>query len=126
MQEYGNHIMKTNKDIMGMHIFLLVLYSKLNNSIIIRIITGATERSNINSMYEDLGWVSLSRRRLIHRLTLFYKITNNMTPKVKGQHQPDTRTKTTLYKIILSATIREWNSLPMEVRNYPTLSKHVF
>ena len=44
-----------------------------------RIITGATERSNINSMYEDLGWVSLSRRRLIHRLTLFYKITNNMT-----------------------------------------------
>ena len=39
------------------------------------------ERYNINSMYEDLGWVSLSRRRLIHRLTLFYKITNNMTPQ---------------------------------------------
>ena len=46
-----------------------------------RIITGATERSNINAMYEDLGWVSLSRHRLIHRLTLFYKITNNMTPQ---------------------------------------------
>ena len=41
-----------------------------------RIITGATERSNISSMYEDLGWVCPSRRRLIHRLTLFYKITN--------------------------------------------------
>ena len=30
-----------------------------------RIITGATERFNINSIYEDLVWVSLSRRRLI-------------------------------------------------------------
>ena len=84
MQEYGN------KDIMGMHIFLLVLYSKLNNSIIIRIITGATERSNINSMYEDLGWVSLSRRHLKHRLTLFYKITNKMTPQYLADIVPPT------------------------------------
>ena len=46
-----------------------------------RIIAGATERSNINSTYEDLGWVRLSRRRFIYRLILFYKITNNMTPQ---------------------------------------------
>ena len=55
-----------------------------------RIITGATERSNINAMYEDLGWVSLSRRRLIHRLTLFYKITNNRTPQYLADIVPPT------------------------------------
>ena len=55
-----------------------------------RIFTGATERSNINAMYEDLGWVSLSRRRLIHRLTLFYKITNNMTPQYLADIVPPT------------------------------------
>ena len=41
-------------------------------------------------MYKDLGWVSLSRRRLIHRLTLFYKITNNMTPQYLADIVPPT------------------------------------
>ena len=45
---------------------------------VMRIITGATQRSNVQTMYEDLACVS---RHLIHRLTLFYKITNNMTPQ---------------------------------------------
>ena len=101
-----------------------------------RIITGATERSNINSMYEDLGWVSLSRRR---RLTLFYKITNNMTPQYLADIEPPTVGERQIYnlrsrdisqihpqkqrytKSFFPATIREWNSLPMEVRNSPTL-----
>ena len=43
--------------------------------------------------------------------------------KVKGQHHPDTCPKTTLHKIILPSTIREWNSHPMEVRKSPTLFK---
>ena len=105
-----------------------------------RIITGATERSNINSMYEDLGWVSLSRRRLIHRLTLFYKITNNMTPQYLADIVPPTVGDRQIYnlrsrdnitqihaqkqrytKSFFPATIREWNSLPMEIRNSPTL-----
>ena len=105
-----------------------------------RIITSATERSNINSMYEDLGWVSLSRRRLIHRLTIFYKITNNMTPQYLADIVPPTVGDRQIYnlrsrdnisqiqaqkqrytKSFFPATIREWNSLPMEVRNSPTL-----
>ena len=110
-----------------------------------RIITGATERSNINSMYEDLGWVSLSRRRLIHRLTLFYKITNNMTPLYLADIVPPTvgerqicnlRSRDNISQIhaqkqrytksFFPATIREWNSLPMEVRNSPTLCTCTF
>ena len=68
-----------------------------------RIITGATERSNINSMYEDLGWVSLSRRRLIHRLTLFYKITNNMTPNYLADIVPPTVGDTKVPKLVFKA-----------------------
>ena len=96
-----------------------------------------------------VGYVSLSRRRLIHRLTLFYKITNNMTPqyladivpptvgdrqiynllKVKGQHQPDTRTKTTLYKNhsflqpYVNGTRFQWRS---GILQHYVHSKHVF
>ena len=91
-------------------------------------------------MYEDLGWVSLSRRRLIHRLTLFYKITNNMTPQYLADIVPPTVGDRQIYnlrsrdnitqihaqkqrytKSLFPATIREWNSLPMEIRNSPTL-----
>ena len=105
-----------------------------------RIITGATEHSNINSMYEDLGRVSLSRRCLIHRLTLFYKITNYMTPQYLADIVPPTVGDRQIYnlrsrdnitqihaqkqrytKSFFPATIREWNSLPMEIRNSPTL-----
>ena len=105
-----------------------------------KIITGATERSNINAMYEDLGWVSLSCRCLMHRLTLFCKITNNMTPQYLADIVPHTVGNRQIYnlrsrdnithmhaqkqrytKSFFPATIREWNSLPMEVRNSPTL-----
>ena len=105
-----------------------------------RIIACATERSNINSRYEDLGWVSLFRRRLIHRLTLFYKITNNMTPQYLADIVPPTVGDRQIYnlrsrdnitqihaqkqrytKSFFHATIHEWNSLPMEVRNSPKI-----
>ena len=38
------------------------------------IITGATEKSHIQSLYDDLGWHTLSQRRTIHKLKWFYKI----------------------------------------------------
>ena len=66
-----------------------------------RIITGATKRSNINSCnYEDLGWVSPSRRRLITGHPNGPQYLADIVPptvgdrqihKVKG-HRPDIRT----------------------------------
>ena len=44
-------------------------------------ITGATERSHINVLYEELGWHKLATRHLMHKLKWFYKIINNMSPQ---------------------------------------------
>ena len=43
-------------------------------------ITGCWKGSNRNSLYEELGWESLSDRRWSRRLIQLYKIRNNMTP----------------------------------------------
>ena len=43
-------------------------------------ITGCWRVSNQNSLYEELGWESLSDRRWSRRLIQFYKIKNDMTP----------------------------------------------
>ena len=43
-------------------------------------ITGCWRGSNQNSLYEELGWESLSDRRWSRRLIQLYKICNNLTP----------------------------------------------
>ena len=43
-------------------------------------ITGAWKGSNTDKLYEELGWESLHHRRIFRRLTMFYKIHNNLTP----------------------------------------------
>ena len=55
-----------------------------------RLITSATERSNTNILYEDLGWHKLSTRRLIHRLKWFYKNINNIAPQYLTDTVPPT------------------------------------
>ena len=67
---FWNMVMSCGRD------HLTAIWKNLTKSIYAqwRIITGATERSNINSMYmyEDLGWVSLSPSPHSYtRLTLF-------------------------------------------------------
>ena len=46
-----------------------------------RIVSGATERSNIALLYDELGWPSLDQRRRNHCLSLQYKIVNGLTPE---------------------------------------------
>ena len=36
--------------------------------------------SNINKLLNDLKWDSLEKRRKNHKLILFYKMQNNLTP----------------------------------------------
>ena len=105
-----------------------------------RIITGATERSHINSLYEDLGWTSLATRRKKHRLKWFYKITNGMSPEylrelippTVGERQPyNLRSNINITHVLarrqglsrsfFPTVIREWNSLPVEIRLAETL-----
>ena len=43
-------------------------------------ITGARKGTNLDKIYEQLGWKSLNERRIFWRLTMFYKIMHNLTP----------------------------------------------
>ena len=43
-------------------------------------ITGAWKGTNLDKIYEQLGWESLNERRVFRRLTMFYKIIHNLTP----------------------------------------------
>ena len=43
-------------------------------------VTGAWKGTSRERLYEELGWESLDSRRWTRRLTLFYKIANNLTP----------------------------------------------
>ena len=45
-----------------------------------RIVAGATARSNINALYQETDWQPLSERRKVHSLTMLYKIVNGMAP----------------------------------------------
>ena len=43
-------------------------------------ITGAWKGTNLDKIYEQLGWESLNERRIFRRLTMFFKIMHNLTP----------------------------------------------
>ena len=105
-----------------------------------RIITGATQRSSTQALYGELGWHTLAQRRTIHRLRLFYKIKYNLAPSYLSQLMPQTahernpyvlrnredltpfRTRRQVYyKSFFPNTTRDWNSLPLEIRQAPTL-----
>ena len=45
-----------------------------------RVITGTWRGTSRKKLYAELGWEPLSGRRWSRRLTLFYKIMNNLTP----------------------------------------------
>ena len=45
-----------------------------------RIITGLSCNSSRQNLYHELGWKTLENRRNKHKLILFYKILNGLTP----------------------------------------------
>ena len=53
-----------------------------------RVVTGATERSNIALLYEDLCWPHLASRRKEHCLTLMYKMVNGLVPHYLSDLMP--------------------------------------
>ena len=45
-----------------------------------RIVTVATKLISIRKLYNEFGWETLKKRIINHKLILFYKMYNNLTP----------------------------------------------
>lgn len=106
-----------------------------------RIVTGATKLVSLEKLYREVGWEPLYERRQKHKLYLFYKMRNNLSPTYLSDLVPETfqeltsyslrnaqnirsiATRTQLYyKSFLPACIREWNDLSDDLRNSESLT----
>ncbi|MCG8047067.1 MAG: reverse transcriptase domain-containing protein, partial [Candidatus Thiodiazotropha endolucinida] len=104
-----------------------------------RIVTGATKLVSIESLHNETKWESLASRRKKHKLQLFYKMQNNLTPNYLSSLVPvpvgnnstynlrNARDLSTVqahsqlyYKSFLPSVVRDWNVLPEEIRNSPS------
>ena len=64
-----------------------------------RIATGTTRLISIDSLYNEIKWDSLQKRRSDHRLTLFFKMKNNLTPNYLSSLVPQAVGQTTQYRL---------------------------
>ena len=106
-----------------------------------RIATGATRLVSIAILYKEIGWDSLEKRRTDHKLTLFYKMSHNLTPLYLSSLVPqsvsnisryslrnsnDLQTidaRTTLhYNSFLPSTVRAWNNVDDEAKQSDSLN----
>ena len=71
-----------------------------------RIITGATKLCSISNPLSDLGWESLQARRTKHKLIIFYKIINGLTPEYLQSLIPPMVQNTTSYNLRNSSDLR--------------------
>ena len=107
-----------------------------------RIVTGATERSNIALLYEELCWPLLESRRQVHCLSMMFKIVNGLAPQYlcdlisprvnipEGRNLrstkndllpiPFTRTES-FRRSYIPHSIRLWNGLNNAIRSCPTI-----
>ena len=105
-----------------------------------RIATGATRLVSVELLYKETGWEPLQNRRYKHKMCQFYKMINDLTPfyisslvpstfgNTSAYHLRDSQnirsllTRTQLYyKSFLPACVREWNELPLDIRNSDSL-----
>lgn len=105
-----------------------------------RIITGATKLVSIDTLYRESGLEPLNKRRYKHKMCMFYKIMNDLTPTYLVSLIPESidntmnynlrnsqnirpiRARTQLYyRSFVPSGIREWNELPLEIRNSSSL-----
>ena len=66
------------------------------------VVSGCWQGSSREKLYKELGWESLTDRRWFHRMTVFYKISNGLTPYLadhiprKKENSFNLRTKRTI------------------------------
>ena len=104
------------------------------------IITGLPIFTNTEYLNRETGWERLEERRTRRKLQLFYNIQNGSTHPIFTRSYPPKQSKVRLFILFematipfcrlsltrdsfVPATIREWNSLNLSVRNLDTLSK---
>ena len=107
-------------------------------------VTGAWRGTSRVKIYEELGWETLSHRRWVHRLGLFYKFIHNLSPKytrepISFRNVAYTfRDSTPLVNIFCNtkhfgnsfypACIKDWNKLEDHIREeltLPQFKKHL-
>ena len=100
-----------------------------------RIVTGATKLVSLNSLYKEIGWDKLEKRREYHKLIQFFKMIKGLTPEYLSDliphqhdhvHQYNTRNANNIinircktnhfYHSFIPSTIRLWNLLPDRVK----------
>ena len=94
-------------------------------------ITGSWKRTNLNKIYDELGWESLTDRRWCRCIFHFYKIQNNLTPPSIRSHLFGSRSVNVINEIRCKSksysnsfypdSIRCWNKIGPELRNSPNL-----
>ena len=116
-----------------------------------RIVTGTTKLVSIHSLYVETGWETLETRRNNHKLTLFFKIADDLCPPYLSDLVPTTvnnssnfnlrnsnnihlvNAHTSLYyslyyNSLLPPAVRDWNTIPDEHKNVDSVMafKNVF
>ena len=105
------------------------------------IVTGAFTRTATDKLLEDLGWNSLADRRKFYRMSTMYKITHDLTPNYLKRLLPMPNVNRTRYnlrniqdltlvhskkqyhaKSFFPKSVREWNQLPIDLRNSPSIT----
>ena len=103
-----------------------------------RIVTGTTQLVSIRALYEDVKWNTLEERRRKHKLALFYKMVNGLSPPYLSSLIPPPRSSSynlrntnniqtihartnQYYNSFLPSVIRDWNNLTLDVRNSDSL-----
>ena len=101
-----------------------------------RVATGTTKLVSIQKLYEDVCWGRLETRRWKHKLVLFHKMYDNITPQYlsslvsplvqnvsrynlrNADNLQSIHSRTTQYcNSFLPSVVRDWNSLPYADRN---------
>ena len=102
-------------------------------------VTGAWRGTSREKIYAELGWESLNSRRWSRRMTLFYKIMNNLTPQYTKEPIPPNhksqyslrnqdaigrlRPRTEKFQSSFYPNcISEWNKLDPAIRNSPSIA----
>ena len=77
-----------------------------------RFITGGTKLCSHDKIISDLGWDSLQERRTKHKMVIFYKILNNLTPPYLQDFVPPLVQEVNPYRLRNSNDIRTIHATP--------------
>ena len=70
-----------------------------------RIVTGLTRSVSIDKLIKEIGWLSLSDRRLFQKAVLMYKIINGLAPEYISNIMPPFVSERTEYSLRNAADI---------------------